>query len=107
MKNNSNVKTLLNGILFENPVFILILGTCPTLATTTNVTGAIAMGLATTAVLICSNFVISLLKKLIPNTVRIPCYIVIQRAGPGGGYHPLPPSAGAGQPPRPLQPAFH
>lgn len=77
MEKNSNISILLKGLLLENPVFILILGTCPTLATTTNVTGAIAMGLATTAVLICSNFVISLLRKLIPNTVRIPCYIVI------------------------------
>ena len=77
MKQNSNMSILLKGLLFENPVFILILGTCPTLATTTSVTGAIGMGLATTAVLICSNFVISLLRKLIPNMVRIPCYIVI------------------------------
>ncbi len=77
MKKASNAKILFNGLLFENPVFILILGTCPTLATTKNVTGAFAMGLATTAVLICSNIVISLLRKLIPNMVRIPCYIVI------------------------------
>jgi len=77
MKKNSNSSILLNGLLFENPVFILILGTCPTLATTKNVTGAFAMGIATMAVLICSNIVISLLRKLIPNTVRIPCYIVI------------------------------
>ena len=77
MKKNNNMSILLKGLLLENPVFILILGTCPTLATTTSVTGAIGMGLATTAVLICSNFVISLLRKLIPNTVRIPCYIVI------------------------------
>lgn len=78
MKNeNSNLSILLKGILLENPVFVLILGTCPTLATTTNVIGAFAMGIAATVVLICSNAVISLLRKLIPDTVRIPCYIVI------------------------------
>lgn len=78
MKNkNSNLSILLGGLLLENPVFVLILGTCPTLATTTNVIGAFAMGLAATAVLICSNVVISLLRKVIPETVRIPCYIVI------------------------------
>lgn len=75
--NNSNMSILLKGLLFENPVFILILGTCPTLATTTGIIGALGMGLAATAVLICSNSVISLLRKLIPNMVRIPCYIVI------------------------------
>lgn len=74
---NSNISILLRGIIEENPVFILILGTCPTLATTTSVIGAIGMGLAAAAVLICSNVVISLLRKFIPNTVRIPCYIVI------------------------------
>ena len=76
-KENSNMTVLLKGILRENPVFVLILGTCPTLATTTTVIGALGMGLAAAAVLICSNVVISLLRKLIPNTVRIPCYIVI------------------------------
>lgn len=74
---NSNLSVLLKGILRENPVFVLILGTCPTLATTTSVIGALGMGLATMAVLICSNFVISLLRKLIPDEVRIPCYIVV------------------------------
>ena len=77
MKNNSNLSVLLKGLLLENPVFVLVLGTCPTLATTQTVIGAIAMGLAATAVLICSNIVISLLRKVIPDTVRIPCYIVI------------------------------
>jgi electron transport complex protein RnfE len=76
MKNN-NLSILLKGILRENPVFVLILGTCPTLATTTSVIGALGMGFATMAVLICSNFVISLLRKLIPDEVRIPCYIVV------------------------------
>ncbi|MCF0135517.1 MAG: electron transport complex subunit E [Lachnospiraceae bacterium] len=74
---NSNMSILLRGLLAENPVFILVLGTCPTLATTTGVVGAFGMGLSATAVLICSNFVISLLRKVIPDTVRIPCYIVL------------------------------
>ncbi len=77
MNKNSNMSIFLKGLLAENPVFVLILGTCPTLATTTTVIGAIGMGLAATAVLICSNIVISLLRKVIPDTVRIPCYIVI------------------------------
>lgn len=77
MNKNSNMSLLLKGILLENPVFVLILGTCPTLATTTSVIGALGMGLAATAVLICSNVVISMLKKVIPDEVRIPCYIVI------------------------------
>lgn len=77
MSKNNNLSVLLKGILIENPVFVLILGTCPTLATTTTVIGAFGMSLSTMAVLICSNFVISLLRKLIPDTVRIPCYIVI------------------------------
>ena len=61
----------------ENPVLILILGTCPTLATTTSVVSAFSMGLAATVVLVGSNVVISALRKIIPDTVRIPCYIVI------------------------------
>lgn len=77
MKNNSNLSILLKGLLLENPVFVLILGTCPTLATSTTVVGAFGMGLAATAVLICSNAVISLLRKVIPASARIPCYIVI------------------------------
>ncbi len=77
MAKNNNMSILLKGILLENPVFVLILGTCPTLATTTTIIGAIGMGLAATAVLICSNAVISLLRKVIPDSVRIPCYIVI------------------------------
>ena len=76
MKNN-NLSILLKGIIKENPVFVLILGTCPSLATTTNVAGALGMGLAALAVLICSNVLISLLRKIIPDSVRIPCYIVI------------------------------
>ena len=77
MKKSSNLNILLKGIIKENPVFILILGTCPTLATTTNVVGAFGMGIAALAVLVCSNILISLLRKIIPDTVRIPCYIVI------------------------------
>ncbi len=77
MKKNSAASLIVNGILFENPVFILVLGTCPTLATTTGVIGAVSMGLAAMVVLICSNIVISALRKLIPDTVRIPCYIII------------------------------
>ena len=77
MKKNSSLSILLNGILKENPVLVLILGTCPTLATTTNVFGAFGMGIAATFVLIGSNAVISLLKKIIPDKVRIPCYIVV------------------------------
>ncbi len=76
MKNN-NLSVLLKGILKENPVFVLILGTCPTLATTTNVVGAFGMGIAALAVLVCSNILISLLRKIIPDGVRIPCYIVV------------------------------
>lgn len=77
MNKSSNMWVFLKGIIAENPVFVLILGTCPTLATTTTVIGAFAMGLAAAAVLICSNAVISLCRKFIPDTVRIPCYIVI------------------------------
>ncbi len=77
MKNNSNLSIILKGILLENPVFVLILGTCPALATTKTVIGAVGMGIAATAVLICSNIVISLLRSVIPDSVRIPCYIVV------------------------------
>ena len=76
MKNNK-LAILLRGIIAENPVLILVLGTCPTLATTGNVISALSMGLAATFVLVCSNAVISALRKAIPDTVRIPCYIVI------------------------------
>lgn len=77
MKEKSSMSVLLNGILKENPTLVLILGTCPTLATTTTVKGAVGMGLAAMAVLICSNIFISLLRKKIPESMRIPCYIVI------------------------------
>ena len=61
----------------ENPVLVLVLGTCPTLATSTSVTNALGMGAAATVVLLCSNIVISALRKIIPDKVRIPCYIVL------------------------------
>ena len=77
MKQQNSLSILLKGLLKENPVFVLILGTCPTLAMTNSVTSAVGMGLAAMAVLICSNAVISLLRKFIPDTVRIPCYIVV------------------------------
>ncbi len=74
---NNAVKTLTNGILKENPTFGLVLGMCPTLATTTSAINGMSMGLATMFVLICSNVVISLLKNLIPDKVRIPAFIVV------------------------------
>ena len=74
---NSKLMILLRGIIMENPVLILVLGTCPTLAVTTSLKSAFYMGIAATAVLVCSNAVISSLRKIIPDTVRIPCYIVI------------------------------
>ncbi len=77
MSKKSSLSVLTNGILKENPTLVLILGTCPTLATTTTVTGALGMGLAALVVLVCSNIFISLLRKIIPETMRIPCYIVI------------------------------
>ena len=76
MKNNK-LAIFLRGIIAENPVLVLILGTCPTLAQTSSVINAISMGIAATIVLVCSNIVISALRNIIPDTVRIPCYIVI------------------------------
>ncbi len=77
MNENKKLSVLLKGIISENPVLILILGTCPTLATTASVISALSMGIAATIVLVCSNIVISALRKIIPDTVRIPCYIVV------------------------------
>lgn len=74
---NSNLKTLLNGIVKENPSFVLLLGMCPTLATTSSAINGMSMGLATMFVLTMSNLVISLLKNLIPDMVRIPAFIVV------------------------------
>lgn len=65
------------GILKENPTLVLVLGTCPTLAITTQAVNAVGMGVAATLVLLCSNIAISALRKVIPDTVRIPCYIVL------------------------------
>lgn len=73
----NNFKVLLNGILKENPTFVLLLGMCPTLGTTSSALNGMSMGLATTAVLIFSNFIISLIKNLIPDMVRIPSFIVV------------------------------
>ena len=70
-------KELTKGFIIENPVLRLVLGTCPTLATTTSVSSAIGMGISASIVLICSNIVISALRKVIPQKVRIPAYIVI------------------------------
>ncbi|MBR1659522.1 MAG: electron transport complex subunit E [Oscillospiraceae bacterium] len=73
----SKLNTLTNGIIKENPVLVLVLGTCPTLAVSTQVSNAFGMGAAATVVLLCSNIFISLLRKVIPDKVRIPCYIVL------------------------------
>lgn len=72
-----NWNNLTKGFFRENPVFVLLLGCCPTLATTTSAINGLSMGLATTFVLVLSNICISLLKNFIPNKVHIPCYIVV------------------------------
>ncbi len=74
---NSKLSIFLKGLIKENPVLVLVLGTCPTLAQTTSIMNALYMGIAATIVLLCSNMVISALRKIIPETVRIPCYIVV------------------------------
>jgi len=74
---NNKMKILTNGLINENPVLRLVLGTCPTLAVTTMAANGIGMGLAATFVLICSNMVISALRNVIPGQVRIPCYITV------------------------------
>ena len=74
---NKCTERLYNGIIKENPTFILMLGMCPTLATTTSAINGLGMGLSTTAVLMFSNLIISLLRKIIPDRVRIPAFIVI------------------------------
>ena len=73
----SLIQEFSKGILAENPVLRLVLGTCPTLATTTSVQSAVGMGVAAAVVLVCSNVVISALRKVIPEKVRIPAYVVI------------------------------
>lgn len=73
----NKLSILTKGIIKENPVLVLLLGCCPTLATTTGAINGLGMGVSTLAVLVCSNIVISLLKNIIPGKVRIPCYIVV------------------------------
>ena len=71
------IKLLNNGIVKDNPTFVLLLGMCPTLATTTSALNGLSMGLATMAVLVCTNFVISCIKNLTPDKVRIPVFVVV------------------------------
>lgn len=73
----NNFKVLMNGIIKENPTFVLLLGMCPTLGTTSSAINGLSMGIATMFVLILSNLIISLIKNLIPDMVRIPSYIVV------------------------------
>ncbi len=74
---NRCMERLSNGLIKENPTFVLMLGLCPTLAVTTSAMNGLGMGLTTTAVLVMSNFIISLLRKIIPSEVRVPAFIVI------------------------------
>ena len=76
-KSNGFFSTFLNGLIFENPTFVLMVGMCPTLAVTTAASNAIGMGLSTAAVLVCSNLFISLLRNLISEKIRIPAFIVV------------------------------
>ncbi len=73
----SFMKELTKGIIKENPTFVIVLGMCPTLATSTSVNNAIGMGLAATFVLICSNIFISLIKNITPDKIRIPVYVIV------------------------------
>ncbi len=73
----SKLGIILNGLIKENPTFVLLLGMCPTLGTTSSAINGMSMGLATMAVLVCANFAISCLKDVIPDKVHIPCYIVV------------------------------
>ncbi len=77
MADKSKLQILTNGIIKENPTLVLLIGTCPFLATSTSAINGLGMGLSTMIVLVCSNIVIALLKNIIPNRVRIPCYITI------------------------------
>ncbi|SDM94300.1 electron transport complex subunit RsxE [Acetanaerobacterium elongatum] len=77
MKQSKSLGVLLNGIIKENPTLVLVLGTCPTLATTTSVSTGVGMGIAAMAVLIGSNLVISLIKGIVPKKVRIPAYVMV------------------------------
>lgn len=77
LKKDSVIERIWNGIFVENPVFVLVLGTCPTLATTTSAINAIGMGLSTTVILALANLIISALRKVIPDRMRMPAYIVV------------------------------
>lgn len=77
MAEHKNIKVVLNGLITENPTFVQLLGMCPTLAVTTSLQNGLGMGLSATAVLIASNFLISLLRKVIPEKVRIAAFVVI------------------------------
>ena len=77
MKPNTPAERLYNGIIKENPTFVLMLGMCPTLAITTSATNGIGMGLTTTVILAASNLMISLLRNFIPDRVRMPAFIVV------------------------------
>ena len=74
---NKNTERLYNGLVKENPTFVLMLGMCPTLAVTTSAINGIGMGLSTTVVLVLSNMLISMLRKIIPDSVRMPAFIVV------------------------------
>ena len=74
---NENMKRLFNGLIKENPTFVLMLGMCPTLAVTTSAVNGLGMGLSTTVVLVFANIIISIFRKKIPDGVRIPAFIVI------------------------------
>ena len=68
---------VLNGLIKENPIFVMLIGMCPTLAVTTSATNGVGMGLSTTLVLVCSNIIISALRKVVPKTSRVPAFIVV------------------------------
>ncbi|MBR3291411.1 MAG: electron transport complex subunit E [Bacteroidales bacterium] len=77
MSKNNKLQLIVDGIVKNNPTFVLVLGMCPTLGTTTSAINGLGMGLATTIVLILSNITISAIAKIIPDKVRIPCFIVV------------------------------
>ena len=77
MSQNSKLQLIVDGIVKNNPTFVLVLGMCPTLGTTTSAINGLGMGLATMIVLILSNITISSIARIIPDKVRIPCYIVV------------------------------
>ena len=74
---NKCIERIVNGIVKENPTFVMLIGMCPTLAVTTSAINGIGMGLSTTLVLVFSNFLISLLRKIIPDSARVPAFIVV------------------------------